>query len=303
MISWAVYDDAGQPAAGIPIGAGGIELLAYRHETAGPRTPPTLQNLGGGKYGFEPPLADLRDGVVYLVKNGDGFPRYWAGSVAAPGVHLDAWVMLDADGSLWTGAPSFIGSYTGPSTPPPVVAALPHLMAIRGNASVVALGDMSILAKAPAGAEPPYFHVTFSSGPSPAALASPSTPTPNACVNQVADLSDAIALLGSGCYVVTRKGVTSMLDGRRVAPPTTTFTISGSVQPLTGRELQRLPEGLRARESMALFTVTELFQARPEAGQEADRLAIDGGVFEVSKAERWQALGNYFRCVVSRVRS
>lgn len=115
------------------------------------------------------------------------------------------------------------------------------------------------------------------------------------------DLSDVIELLQSGTYVVTRPGTTTMLNGRRVAPSSTTFDITASAQPASGRSIQRLPEGLRSTEAMDVYTTTELRQARPEAGVEADRIAIDDGVFEVQTVMRWNKLGNFYKVTATRV--
>ena len=115
------------------------------------------------------------------------------------------------------------------------------------------------------------------------------------------DLSDAIELLQSGSYVVTRPNATTLLNGRRVEPTTTTFDITASVQPASGRSIQGLPEGLRSSESMDVFTATELRQARPDASVEGDRISIDGAVFEVVNVKRWNKLGNFYRATVVRL--
>jgi len=116
------------------------------------------------------------------------------------------------------------------------------------------------------------------------------------------DLSDVIALLGSGTYTVTRpSAATSLVDGRRVAPATTTFTVVASVQPSSGRSIDRLPEGLRARESMDVWTATKLQPASPETGLEGDRIAIDGSVYEVQIVHDWQKHGSFCRATAVKV--
>lgn len=115
------------------------------------------------------------------------------------------------------------------------------------------------------------------------------------------DLSDVIQLLQSGTYVVTRPDATTLLNGRRVEPTTTTFEITASAQPASGRAIAALPEGLRSTEAMEIYTSAELRQARPEAGVEADRIAVDGAVFEVVNVKRWNKLGNFYRATITRL--
>lgn len=115
------------------------------------------------------------------------------------------------------------------------------------------------------------------------------------------DLSDVIELLQSGTYTVTRPNPTTLLNGRRVEPTSTTFEITASAQPASGRSIASLPEGLRSSESMDVFTRTELRQARPDASVEGDRISIDGAVFEVANVKRWNKLGNFYRATVVRL--
>jgi len=114
-------------------------------------------------------------------------------------------------------------------------------------------------------------------------------------------MADVIALLASGTYSVTRPGITGIDSGRRVAGVTTSFSITASVQPASGRQMDRLPEGLREREGMTLWTPTELRTAQVSEGIEADLVSIDGSTFEVVAIDRWAALGNYYRATVTRV--
>lgn len=302
MISWAVFDENNQPLSSLPIGPGGVEFIDYIDEDLVSRPQPIIQNLGGGVYGFEAPNEDLQDGVAYLVKNGTGFPAYTSGVVTTPASPVTAWALFDADGNLWTGGPSTIASYIGPTPAPTIQAVRPHLMLIRPSLALLATGDMQILAASPAGAEPAFVHESFGLGlmPTPVAPAIPATAAPDACSNMVGDLSDVIEMLASGCYVVTRKGVTARVNGRRSAPVTTTFEIIASVQPASGRDTDRLPEGLRSREAMTVYTKTELRPAQPEVGTEADRISIDGATFEVGAVRRWNRLANFYNATVVR---
>ncbi len=114
------------------------------------------------------------------------------------------------------------------------------------------------------------------------------------------DLSSVIGSFLTGQYVVTRqapaKGYTA---GRLDAPDTSTFTIDACVQPAGGRDLQRLPEGMRVMEIKAIFTATELKTAG--SGQDPDLVTIDGEDYEVQKVERWAELGSYWKALALKV--
>lgn len=112
------------------------------------------------------------------------------------------------------------------------------------------------------------------------------------------DMADAVLLLGSGSYNVTRRAVPLMVDGRVLPSSSTALVVTGSLQPSSGRDVQRLPEGLRDRETMVIFTSTELQAANPSTGAPGDRLEVSGRSFEVQTHERWVELGNFHRYVI-----
>lgn len=113
------------------------------------------------------------------------------------------------------------------------------------------------------------------------------------------DLSSTVLGFATGTYSVTRAAYRANpygTDGKLIAPSTTTVSARACVQPATGRDLQRLPEGLRARDVVALWSVDELLTARP--GQEPDIVTIDGASWQVEHVERWDQLGSYWRAVL-----
>jgi hypothetical protein len=82
-------------------------------------------------------------------------------------------------------------------------------------------------------------------------------------------------ILGSASFTRTRYAASTVVNGRTVNGATTTSTITGSVQPLTGREVERLPEGVRQRVTLKIYTTAELrarITARPDraAARNAD---------------------------------
>lgn len=117
-------------------------------------------------------------------------------------------------------------------------------------------------------------------------------------------LSSAIDSLGTSAFTVThRANAGTDGHGRALAPVLTTVSIAGMLQPLSGREIARLPEGLHAKELRAFWTTDALSVPDSDAGKLGDHLADAFGVlWEVVKAEEWVALGSpYNRYILSRV--
>lgn len=114
------------------------------------------------------------------------------------------------------------------------------------------------------------------------------------------DLSDVIASFATGTYTVTRRSASAYgSDGRLDANSTSTFSVAACVQPVTGRELERLPEGLRNREVLAMWSPIEL--KTQGDSQDPDYVSIDGDTYEVHKLERWNTLGAYWRALLTKV--
>lgn len=88
-------------------------------------------------------------------------------------------------------------------------------------------------------------------------------------------------------------------QGRALTGTPTTFTISAVHMPVTGRDLQALPEGDRAEEQRWVFTATKLI---PQDAQYApDVLTIAGEPWVVHTVEQWDFDGDtHYRCRASR---
>ena len=81
-----------------------------------------------------------------------------------------------------------------------------------------------------------------------------------------------------------------------------TFTITASVQPLNGREMQFLSEGTRNRETFKVYTDMKLRPVSERGSQSADRVEINGEWFEVISVIDWShhlALTHY-KVIVQR---
>lgn len=90
-------------------------------------------------------------------------------------------------------------------------------------------------------------------------------------------------------YKVTRQRKDGAYINGRWAPTGNleTLQITASVQPLSGDELQMLPEGERTAETKRLYTTTKLNSLNESEQMNADIITIDGSSWEVHKAEAW----------------
>lgn len=113
------------------------------------------------------------------------------------------------------------------------------------------------------------------------------------------NLTGPIAAFLTGTYSVTRKARATLdLNGDPVAGTVTTVSVRGCAQPSTGRDLMRLPEGLRTNEVLALWSLDELKTAG--GSYEPDSVSIDGESYQVASVERWTT-GRYWKALVVKV--
>jgi hypothetical protein len=116
----------------------------------------------------------------------------------------------------------------------------------------------------------------------------------------VDDLSDAIALLATGSYTVTRATTaTTFTAGVRNPPTTSTFEAEGAVFPASPRDLERLPEGLRNNESIAMITAAELRGLLN--GKEPDTIEYLGEQYQVQTVFRYVPSGNFYKAIAQKV--
>ncbi len=115
------------------------------------------------------------------------------------------------------------------------------------------------------------------------------------------DLSGAVLMCASGTYDGVRRTPPSPpnIGGVRQPFNEEPLIIRGSVQPATGLQVERLPEGKRNREAMVVITPDKLRSLQD--GDVPDLIYIDGGTFEVDSVQRWNLLGNFFEALVLRV--
>ena len=92
-----------------------------------------------------------------------------------------------------------------------------------------------------------------------------------------------------------RPSTGNYVNGRWVEGSYTNSTITASIQPLNGKEMQSLPEARRLSESFKMYTETQI-RTVEEAGsdQNADRVIFDGNEYEVHQVKPWQNNSNFF---------
>ena len=113
----------------------------------------------------------------------------------------------------------------------------------------------------------------------------------------MSDLADVIAdpdfatagVGGDPGYLVTRRGAPTLVDGvATVGAVTTAFRTGPAIlRPLSGKELQALPEGYRAENVRKLVTTADIRTIDETAGTPADTVTIVDASTGVS--ELWTA--------------
>jgi hypothetical protein len=113
------------------------------------------------------------------------------------------------------------------------------------------------------------------------------------------DLSGTIGRLKTGTYTVTRRTPAASTLGRAQAPSTATISVDACIQPASGRQLQRLPDGMRESEVIVIFSVTEL--KTKTTAVLPDLIAYKSGSYEVQSVKPFDDSGNYFESLAVKV--
>lgn len=95
---------------------------------------------------------------------------------------------------------------------------------------------------------------------------------------------------GEPVTVARNQACAVYVDGKLTTPPEFTFTATGSVQPLGGRDLLLVPEGDRYKEQLWFFTASKL--------KMKDRVTRCGINYQVQAVEDWTA---YVRARLMRI--
>jgi len=118
----------------------------------------------------------------------------------------------------------------------------------------------------------------------------------------MSDFSDLISSYATGTYTVSRisAGSSTYVAGRRQAGSTSTFSIPAVVVPLSGMDLQRLPEGFQSQQTIAIYTTVELKTASSDTAQDADQLNYQGQQYQIENVEHWES-GNFWKSIAQRI--
>lgn len=118
----------------------------------------------------------------------------------------------------------------------------------------------------------------------------------------VIDLSSVITSLASHVSLpVKRPAAGSFVAGRYVEVAPVALTVLASVQPLTGEDLEVLPEAERTSDAIEIFSIAELFPVNHTLNKLGDLVTYRGRDYRVRNVEQWDVNGNYFRSVATRV--
>jgi len=115
----------------------------------------------------------------------------------------------------------------------------------------------------------------------------------------VSNLADTVARFATGIYQVTRRPKGQYVQGRLVTVTPSTLLVSACVQPASGRQLQRLPDGMRLSETISIWSEVELFVKT--ATSDPDLIEYRGNKYEVQISHPWDEHGNFFESVAVKV--
>jgi hypothetical protein len=117
------------------------------------------------------------------------------------------------------------------------------------------------------------------------------------------DLSDIVGELGRALDVIRRLPPDVAYGRVQSAPAEKIVKCMASIQPLTSRELEYLPEGLRNKGAVRVFSDMLLLTIDSSEHRLADRFYDNGALWEVYKADDWGSVAGYYASTAVRVTS
>jgi hypothetical protein len=100
-------------------------------------------------------------------------------------------------------------------------------------------------------------------------------------------LTDSILNLANTTITITHRTESPRLLGRTQPPTTVVVSAKASVQPTSGRDLQRLPEGKGTQDLISVWTLEPLQLGDVGAGILPDLITYAGSTYEVEHLEPW----------------
>ena len=119
----------------------------------------------------------------------------------------------------------------------------------------------------------------------------------------VMDLSGIVDSLGIAGNVEFERATGSITwtNGDPIDPGYNVISMRAIVQPATPRELMRLPEGDRTRETMLVHTKSQLVTTTVKDKKLADRMRYDSRTWEIVRCEDWSRQGNFWRSFAQKI--
>lgn len=100
-------------------------------------------------------------------------------------------------------------------------------------------------------------------------------------------------------FTIQRKSNGKYCNGRWQEGEVTEFTIMASVQPLSGEEMQMLPEGRKDTQAVRIYTDTPL---KTVSEDNPDILLYAGNSYEVTTVEPWQSnVISHYKCLAVKI--
>lgn len=93
---------------------------------------------------------------------------------------------------------------------------------------------------------------------------------------------------------VIRSFPSAQVKGRVSLPIERKFTTQLSVQPMSNKELQMLPEGMRNQNRVKAYGVEELKTVETSECRIPDRFVYKGITYQIDKVGDWSDLGGYY---------
>lgn len=110
------------------------------------------------------------------------------------------------------------------------------------------------------------------------------------------DMTPVMALLAFESLTVTRSTSSFNSQGVLVVAAPSTFSLACNAQPLSGKDLQRLPEAQRTRGGLVVFSAAQL-QIATSPGTQSDSVTFRGQVYTVVASEQWDS-ESYWRSIL-----
>lgn len=112
-----------------------------------------------------------------------------------------------------------------------------------------------------------------------------------------------LAVIGMEAEVVTvtRRATGSRVKGVMTPGSSSTFDTVASVQPMSARQAQMQPEGIRQRSPVVLCGGDELKATDPATGAVGDTFSWHGRTYEVTGVEDWTVHGGFYKSIAAKV--